>query len=103
MASGIHTETYLSDAFLTHLRAASDKAAALGLRFDLTLGSGWPYGGPSVAVNEAAARLRIERVPVPAGSARVQAPDIGAGEAWRRCLPRRPGHDDTSRPGCQRR
>jgi len=88
---GIHTETYLSDAFLKHLRAASDKAAALGLRFDLTLGSGWPYGGPSVAVNEAAARLRIERVTVPAGRERVQAPDIAAGEAWLAAFPVVPG------------
>ena len=78
---GIHTEPYLSDAFLKHLRAASDKADALGLRFDLTLGSGWPYGGPSVSASDAAGRLRIERVPVPAGSEQVQAPDISAGEA----------------------
>jgi len=88
---GIHTEMYLSDAFLKHLRAASDKAAALGLRFDLTLGSGWPYGGPSVAVSQAAARLRIERVPVPAGSERVQAPEIGAGEDWLAAFPVVPG------------
>ncbi len=88
---GIHTETYLSDAFLKHLRAASDKAAALGLRFDLTLGSGWPYGGPSVAVNEAAARLRIERVPVPPRSERVQAPEMGAGDDWLAAFPVVPG------------
>jgi alpha-L-rhamnosidase len=84
---GIHTEAYLSDAFLKHLRAASDKAAALGLRFDLTLGSGWPYGGASVAVSQAAGRLRIERVPVPAGSARVQAPEIRASEDWLAAFP----------------
>ena len=95
---GIHTEAYLSEAFLKHLRAASDKAGALGLRFDLTLGSGWPYGGPSVAVNDAASRLRIERVPVPAGSERVQLPDIGAGEAWLAALPVVPGTTTPTNP-----
>jgi len=88
---GIRTEPYLSDAFLKHLRAASDKAAALGLRFDLTLGSGWPYGGPSVTVNQAAARLRIERVTVPAGAERVPVPEIGVGEEWLAAFPVVPG------------
>ena len=78
---GIRTEPYLSDAFLAHLRFAAVTAHALGMRFDLTLGSGWPYGGPSVAIGDAAGKLRIERVPVTPGQSRIPVPAIGAGES----------------------
>jgi hypothetical protein len=44
------------------LRFTADNSRELGLRFDPTLGSGWPYGGPSVSIGEAAGRLRVERV-----------------------------------------
>ena len=52
---------FLSDEFLGLLRVANDRAAALGLRLDLTLGSGWPFGGPTVGITDAASRLRLER------------------------------------------
>ena len=45
--TGFHNFPYLSDEFLGDLRFASDKARELGIRFDLTLGSGWPFGGPN--------------------------------------------------------
>jgi hypothetical protein len=81
-ANGLKTEPFLSDAFLAHLKFAADRAAALGLRFDLTLGSGWPYGGPTVSIDHAAGRLRVERVPIPPQASRVALPDLGAGEAF---------------------
>ena len=40
------------------------KRKELGLRFDLTLGSGWPFGGPTVSIEHAAARLRYEHVKI---------------------------------------
>jgi hypothetical protein len=52
---------YLSDGFLDAVRFANDKARELGLRVDITLGSGWPYGGPQTPVDLASARLRYER------------------------------------------
>src|SRR5204863_2768118 len=61
-SSGIKNLPYLSDAFIDALRFTSTKARELGLRMDLTLGSGWPYGGPSVPITDAAAMLRSERV-----------------------------------------
>lgn len=79
-ASGIKTRPFLSDDFIEALRFTSVKARELGLRFDLTLGSGWPYGGPTVSIGEAAGRLRVERVNVPDNSRRVPVPAIGAGE-----------------------
>ncbi len=77
---GIKNLPYLSDEFLDALRFTSAKAKELGLRMDLTLGSGWPYGGPSVAITDAAATLRSERVKIQPGSRRVPLPPINAGE-----------------------
>lgn len=79
-AQGLVTHPFLSDAFIDHLRFAATKARELGLRADLTLGSGWPYGGPQVSISQAAGKLRIERVAVPAGAQRVIVPDVRAGE-----------------------
>src|SRR5580765_144080 len=81
-ANRLKTEAFLSDAFLAHLKFAAERAAGLGLRFDLTLGSGWPYGGPTVSIDHAAGRLRIERVPIPPQASRVALPHVGAGEAF---------------------
>jgi hypothetical protein len=78
--TGIHTVPYLSGEFLARLKFAVRKARELGMRVDVTLGSGWPYGGPSVSVNEAAGRLRIERATVRGGTRRVALPYAGAGE-----------------------
>ena len=52
---------YLSNEFLDDLRFTAAKARGLGLRFDLTLASGWPYGGPHIPITEAAGRLRVEQ------------------------------------------
>src|SRR6185369_631052 len=75
-ALGIKNLPFLSDEFIDALRFVSVKARELGLRMDLTLGSGWPYGGPSVAISDAAARLRVERVKVALNSRRIPLPNI---------------------------
>lgn len=79
-AAGVKTLPYLSDEFIDALRFTSEKAREMGLRFDLTLGSGWPYGGPQVPITQAAGKLRVERVNATEGSRRVALPSIGAGE-----------------------
>jgi hypothetical protein len=56
---------YLSPEFLDALRFTAQKAKELGLRFDLTLGSGWPFGGPHIPIAQAAGRLRIDRIRPP--------------------------------------
>lgn len=60
---GIRNLPFLSPEFLEAVRFASLTAQDLGLRVDLTLGTGWPYGGPHVRIEQAAANLRVERVP----------------------------------------
>lgn len=79
-AKGIKNSAFLSPEYLNALRFTADKAKELGLRFDLTLGSGWPFGGPSVSIEHAAARLRYERVKVEPNATFVKVPSIGAGE-----------------------
>lgn len=75
------TRPFLSPGFLDALAHARSTADRLGLRFDVTLGSGWPYGGPSVAASDAAGALRIEKLDLPAGALAIGLPPIGAGEA----------------------
>jgi hypothetical protein len=79
-AQNLVTHPFLSDVFLDHLSFAATKARELGLRADLTIGSGWPYGGPQVGITQAAGKLRVERVAAPAGTQHVAVPDIRAGE-----------------------
>ena len=42
---GVTNNQFLSPQHLEALRFTAEKAKELGLRMDLTLGSGWPYGG----------------------------------------------------------
>ena len=79
---GIRNASFLSPTFLEALRFTSVKARELGLRMDLTLGSGWPFGGPQVPVNLAAARLRLERAQVKGESFRVPLPGLSNGESF---------------------
>jgi hypothetical protein len=60
-ASGLVNERYLSPGFLDKVRFTARKARELGLRMDVTVGSGWSYGGPYITKDLAAARLRSDR------------------------------------------
>jgi hypothetical protein len=80
--ASFHNYSLLSDEHLDALRFASEKARELGLRFDLTLGSGWPYGGPIIPVTQAAGKLRVSAFTVPDGTGSVAVPDMEAGEQF---------------------
>ena len=77
---GIRNFQYLSPEFLDDVRFANVTARNLGMRVDITLGSGWPYGGPHTSIDLAAPRLRVDRVPVPANAASVPIPTTREGE-----------------------
>ena len=79
-ATGFHNTPYLSPEHLEALRWANDEARRLGLRVDITLCSGWPYGGPEIPVTQAAGKLRVDAVPVAAGATEIQEPYIDQGE-----------------------
>ncbi len=75
-----HNLPYLSDGFIDALRFTAQTARELGLRIDITLGSGWPYGGPHTPITEAAGRLRCDRVAALAGTRSVSIPAMENGE-----------------------
>lgn len=77
---GFRNYSYLSSRFLSALRFTSVKARELGLRMDLTLASGWPYGGPGVPITQAAGALRVRAVAVKPGVIRMPLPYVGEGE-----------------------
>jgi hypothetical protein len=78
---GFHNYAFTSEEHLDHLRFAAEEARRLGLRVDITLGSGWPFGGPHIPVTQAAGALRVEADPVVSGSTSIAVPPLEAGEA----------------------
>jgi hypothetical protein len=65
-ARGIRNLPYLSPEFLDVLGYTVRTAKQMGITVDLLLGTGWPYGGPSISPKDGARRLRVEP---PRGSA----------------------------------
>lgn len=72
---GLKNIKFLSPEFFDLLGYAAGQARQIGLRMDLTLGSGWPYGGPMFTREEAAQSIRAGGiVAVTAGQTTVEAP-----------------------------
>nr|GEU28681.1 hypothetical protein [Tanacetum cinerariifolium] len=79
-ARGIRNLPYLSPDFLDALSFVNRKARSEGLRVDMTLASGWPYGGPHVPVTESAGRMRVHVAELAPGASSVALPAIMSGE-----------------------
>jgi hypothetical protein len=79
---GIRNLPFLSPAMLDAVNYARAEGRRLGLRIDLTLCSGWPYGGPDTSLGDAATRLRIGELPVPANANSLVLPTLAAGESF---------------------
>ena len=60
-SAGFRNLPYLSDEYLDVLRFANQQAKALGLRVDITLGSGWPFGGPTFRLSVPQAGCVLQR------------------------------------------
>jgi len=65
---------FLSSEHLSAITYAKDEGRKLGLRIDVTLCSGWPYGGPNTPLEEASTILRVVEVPIPPNANRIPAP-----------------------------
>jgi len=78
---GLKNLPFLSPEFLDAIRFTAEKAKELGLRMDLTLGSGWPYGGPQFPPGEGAGRLLTQVVQVPAGRRSAPVPTLSDGQS----------------------
>jgi hypothetical protein len=81
-AKNLKNLPFLSPGMLDAVHFAQAEGRALGLRIDITLCSGWPYGGPATTLSEAATRLRTAEVPVPANAASISTPTLEEGETF---------------------
>jgi hypothetical protein len=63
-SKGIKNLPYLSPEFLDAVNFANRTAQSMGMRVDITLGSGWPYGGPKTPLALSAGRLKVLSPPV---------------------------------------
>jgi hypothetical protein len=80
-AKNLINEPFVGAAMLDNVRYAETEGRKLGLRIDVTLGSGWPYGGPATTLAEAAGRLRVIEVAIPANAKSVSLPKFEQGES----------------------
>lgn len=58
---------FLSARWMEMLRHTESEAARLGMQVDMNTGTGWPFGGPEVSVEDAAAKLLIEEYKLKGG------------------------------------
>jgi hypothetical protein len=79
-ATNFRNYDFVSEEHLENLRFAAKQARRLGLRVDITLGTGWPLGGPHIPVTQAAGELRIETQRLASGSESVALPALEHGE-----------------------
>ncbi len=77
---GIRNLPFLSTEMLDDVNYAQTEARRLGLRIDITLCSGWPYGGPATTLAEAAGRLRIVKVQLRSAETGVPNPPLPDGD-----------------------
>ena len=79
-SKGLKNLPFLSPEMLEMVTYAKEEGRKLGLRIDVTLCSGWPYGGPHITLEQAATRLRVAEVPVAANATSVDVPKLEEGE-----------------------
>jgi alpha-L-rhamnosidase len=78
--TGFRNLPYLSDEYIDALRFAAAEARRLGMRTDITLGSGWPFGGPHIPITQAAGQMRVETIAIASGARSIAMPSISTGE-----------------------
>ncbi len=77
---GVVNKPYLSDAFLHEVTFANQTGRAEGMRVDLTLGSGWPFGGPWITSDLASSSIKLGRIDIPANAAGADIPALLPGQ-----------------------
>jgi hypothetical protein len=80
-AKNLKNLPFLSPEMLDDITYAQSEGRKLGLRIDVTLGSGWPYGGPNTPLSEASSRLRTAEVAVAAQATTIAVPKLAEGES----------------------
>lgn len=77
---GVKNLPYLSDDYLKMVRFANQTGRAEGMRVDLTLGSGWPFGGPEIGPDLASSAIKLSKIDIAAGATGTDLPALGAGQ-----------------------
>ena len=80
-SKGLINHPLLSPEMLDNVHYAQSEARKLGLRVDVTLGSGWPYGGPATTLEEAATRLRTVEISLPTNATTLPKLKLADGES----------------------
>lgn len=78
-AKGLKNLSFLSPEMLEDVNYAQSEGRKLGLRIDVTLCSGWPYGGPHITLDEAVGALHTVEVPVAANATTAAIPTANSG------------------------
>jgi hypothetical protein len=79
-ASGLRNLSFLSPQMIDAVHYAKVEGDKLGLRIDVTLCSGWPYGGPSITLDEAAGRFQVLTILIPANATSLPKPKLSDGD-----------------------
>ena len=86
-SKGLVNLRYLSPEFLAAVSSTARTAHELGLRMDMTMGSGWPFGGPHITPELAAEKLLCLRSPIQEGDQHIgRRANGGAGPRVSHCL-----------------
>lgn len=67
---------YLSPQWMEMLKHTEKEAARLGMQIDMSNGTGWPFGGPDVSIEDAATKLLISEYKIQGGKKTVQAIEV---------------------------
>ncbi len=78
---GVANTPYLSETFLKHVSFANATGRAEGMRVDMTLGSGWPFGGPWITPELASSSIKLNKISLPANATHADIPALTAGQA----------------------
>jgi hypothetical protein len=81
-SKGLTNLHYLSPEFLAAVSSTARTAHELGLRMDMTMGSGWPFGGPHITPELAAEGLHCLRIPVQQGARTIPGPQLKTGQRF---------------------
>jgi hypothetical protein len=80
-SKGLVNEPFVGPEMLANVRYAQTEGRKLGLRVDVTLGSGWPYGSAATTLEEAATCLRVIEISVPTGATTLPKLKLAEGES----------------------
>ena len=78
--TGFRNLPYVSDEHIDALRFAAAEAKRLRMRVDITLGSGWPFGGPHIPITHAAGEMQVQAIAIPSGARSIAIPSTTTGE-----------------------